>query len=108
MFEDSASVTTIAEFSESGNYVLRLTANDGSMSVIDEVAVLVRPEPPKNQVPVLNLIGDKVVNENELLSFIIIAKDLDNEELDYKAMNLPIGAIFDSSSKEAVKISKPG
>ncbi|HSV37958.1 MAG TPA: hypothetical protein VLI04_04285, partial [Nocardioidaceae bacterium] len=42
-FVDASSVDTTATFSAAGNYVLRLTANDGALSASDTVAVVVHP-----------------------------------------------------------------
>lgn len=41
-FADAASATTSAAFAVAGDYVLRLTANDGATSASDDVAVAVR------------------------------------------------------------------
>ncbi|MBU4333403.1 MAG: hypothetical protein KKD07_03070, partial [Candidatus Omnitrophica bacterium] len=99
-FADRAISNTTATFSEAGTYVLRLTANDGELNSSDELTIIVNSELQKNQVPILNAIGDKIVNENEMLSFAIIANDLDGDVVTYKAMNLPAGAIFDTSTQE--------
>ncbi len=42
-FGSSASVDTTASFSAAGTYVLRLTATDGQLTVVDEVTVFVAP-----------------------------------------------------------------
>ena len=47
-----------------------------------------------NNPPELNPIGDKQVNENELLNFTITASDADNDTLSYYATDLPEGAVF--------------
>ena len=52
-----------------------------------------------NQSPLLGLIGDKSVNEGELLTFIISATDADGDPLVYSAANLPGGASFDPSTR---------
>jgi len=52
-----------------------------------------------NQPPLLNLIGDKSVNEGELLEFTISASDPDGDELSYSASNLPEGTSFDSDNQ---------
>lgn len=52
-----------------------------------------------NQPPVLSFIGDKEVNEGELLSFTIGATDTDSTGVkSYYAENLPAGAEFDSQT----------
>lgn len=45
--------------------------------------------------PLLDPIGDKSVNEGELLSFVVSATDPDGDPLTYSASNLPVGAMFD-------------
>jgi len=52
-----------------------------------------------NQPPVLDLIGNKTVKENELLSFTIHGQDPDpNDVLIYSVSDLPKGASFDSEA----------
>jgi choice-of-anchor A domain-containing protein len=43
IFEDAASPVTTAVFSHPGNYVLRLSANDGAATALSHVAVVVHP-----------------------------------------------------------------
>jgi len=52
-----------------------------------------------NQSPVLNLIGDKSVNEGELLEYTISATDSDGDPLVYSASSLPSGASFDPNNQ---------
>lgn len=52
-----------------------------------------------NRAPVLNSIGNKTVNEGELLSFTVSATDVDGDTLTYTAENLPTGASFDPSAR---------
>ena len=42
-FGDAAAVDTTASFSDAGTYVLRLSATDGQLTVVDEVTVFVAP-----------------------------------------------------------------
>ena len=53
-----------------------------------------------NRAPVLEEIGDKLVNENSLLAFTIHATDPDGDALIYSASNLPPGATFDPSTRK--------
>jgi hypothetical protein len=53
IFANAHALSTTAQFSVTGAYVLRLTASDGSLSASDDIAVTVnstpvRPEPPHN------------------------------------------------------------
>ena len=52
-----------------------------------------------NQSPVLNSIGDKAVDEGELIEFTVSASDPDGDNLTYSASNLPPGASFDSQTR---------
>ena len=52
-----------------------------------------------NQLPVLESIGNKSVNEGELLTFPISATDPDGGSLTYSASNLPSGANFDPDTQ---------
>ena len=52
-----------------------------------------------NQPPLLDLIGEKSVNESELLTFTISATDADGDQLVYSASNLPEGASFDADTR---------
>lgn len=45
LLTDSQSPSTTVSFSEEGNYVLRLTANDGELTSQDEITITVNPAP---------------------------------------------------------------
>jgi hypothetical protein len=47
-FGDASMVDTMASFSDIGTYMLRLTADDGALSAIDEMEVIVTAQPPDN------------------------------------------------------------
>ncbi|MDO8748652.1 MAG: putative Ig domain-containing protein [Candidatus Omnitrophota bacterium] len=51
-----------------------------------------------NNSPVLNSIGNKSVNENVVISFILSATDTDGDTLTYSASSLPSGATLNSST----------
>jgi hypothetical protein len=65
----------------------------------EEYAAMLRDYGGNNQPPVLNAIGDKSVDEGELLTFTISATDPDGDSLTYSASNLPSGATFNSSTR---------
>ncbi len=50
-----------------------------------------------NQPPVLEPIGNKVVNENEAVGITLIATDGDNDDLSYHIGELPEGAVFEGN-----------
>ncbi|MFC2028214.1 LamG-like jellyroll fold domain-containing protein, partial [Chloroflexota bacterium] len=52
-----------------------------------------------NQAPVFNSIGNKSVEEGQLLQFTISATDPDGDALTYTALKLPSGASFDTQSR---------
>jgi hypothetical protein len=53
-FANANAVDTMASFSTDGDYVLRLTADDGALSVTDEMAVTAYPVDTPNQPPLVN------------------------------------------------------
>jgi hypothetical protein len=59
-FGDSSAVDTSASFSTDGVYVLRLSANDGSLSNFDEITVIVNPA--GNQPPAVDAGPDQTIN----------------------------------------------
>ncbi len=48
--------------------------------------------------PVLQPIGSKTVDENQLLAFTVTADDQDYDKLSYTASGIPSGAVFDNDS----------
>ena len=59
-FQDPAAVATIAVFSASGTYVLRLSADDGELVGSDTLTVIVNSG-PVNQAPIVDAGGDQVI-----------------------------------------------
>jgi hypothetical protein len=62
VFSNPASPQTTAEFGAAGVYVLRLEANDGSLTSSDDVSVEVKPLGSANAAPVVNAGRDLTVN----------------------------------------------
>ncbi len=60
-FANANSTTTSVSFSTDGVYVLRLSADDGELSASDDITITVNPEPPVNQVPIVNAGLDQTV-----------------------------------------------
>lgn len=52
-----------------------------------------------NTPPVMELIGNRTVDEGQLLSFTLNAFDSNGDSLSYSASNLPTGAIFNTTSR---------
>ncbi len=66
-------------FFDAANYTAYLTANDGRFgTAVDTVEIIVFND---NQTPVLDFIGDKFVNENDTLQFIVTASDIDDDAI---------------------------
>jgi hypothetical protein len=65
----------------------------------DEIRSLYsNPVPPTNQPPILDEIGSQIIDEGQLLTFLVSATDPDpGSILTYFTTNLPIGASFDTS-----------
>lgn len=53
-----------------------------------------------NEPPIFETIANKEVDEGQILSFMIIAKDANGDTLSYSASNLPSGATFDPVTKK--------
>ncbi|HEY0764376.1 MAG TPA: PKD domain-containing protein [Pyrinomonadaceae bacterium] len=58
-FEDPALKETVATFSESGTYVLRLTATDSELTSQSEVTITVHPQ---NQAPTVSAGADQIIS----------------------------------------------
>jgi len=85
-------------FTQSGTYHVTFGVTDGILS--DEQTVKITVVEFGNHAPVLEPIGDKTIIEGEKLEFSINATDVDGDILNYYALNLPEGALFDSMTKK--------
>ncbi|HXF49601.1 MAG TPA: Ig-like domain-containing protein [Verrucomicrobiae bacterium] len=98
VFVDSAngagSFSWTPSFAQAGSYNVTFIASDGSMADSELVAVLVNNV---NRAPILNAIGSKVTNENQLLQFRVSATDPDGTVPALSAVNLPAGSVFTDS-----------
>ncbi len=56
------------------------------------------PLPPPNEAPVLGLIGNQSVNENQELTFTVSATDPEEDILTYSIQGLPAGATFQNQT----------
>ncbi|MFC1866462.1 putative Ig domain-containing protein [Chloroflexota bacterium] len=52
-----------------------------------------------NSPPAFDSVGDKTTDEGMLIQFTVSATDADDDDLEYSALNLPPGAIFDPESR---------
>lgn len=82
-------------YAAAGTYYVKFIATANGLTDSETIAITVNNI---NRPPVLNSIGNKAVDENELLSFIISARDLDGDEISYSVVGLPPGSSFNSNS----------
>ena len=82
--------------SDSGNYYVDFIATANGLNDTETITIIVGNI---DQPPIFDyLIGDKTVNETELLNFTISATDPDNDTVIYSAIGLPGGGSLDSIS----------
>ncbi len=87
-------------YSQAGNYpnVLFTVTDNGypAMSASESITISVGNV---NRPPQLDAIGNKTIDENNMLQFTVTASDPDNDALTYAASNLPVGAVFDPQTQ---------
>ncbi|MCP4714835.1 MAG: tandem-95 repeat protein [Deltaproteobacteria bacterium] len=84
------------DYTQSGDYNVVFTVSDGEVPVSEAIMITVIDV---NRAPLLDEIGDYIVNENELLTFVITSDDPDNDTLTYAAEDLPGGAAFNTDNQ---------
>jgi hypothetical protein len=85
----------VPSYNQAGNYSVQFTAADNGTPVASSTMDVPITVVNVNRAPVLADIGDKMVDENHILQFSLIATDPDNDMLAFGASNLPAGATFD-------------
>lgn len=83
-------------YNQTGSYQVTFTVSDGSLTDSETITITLIDV---NTVPVLVSIGDKSVDEGELLEFTISATDEDGDPLTYSASNLSDGATFNATTQ---------
>ena len=85
---------------QAGSYLVTFRANNGNSNDSETITITVYPQNmnPNNPSPVLQAIGNKSVDENVSLVFIINATDPNGEPITYSAQSLPSGATLDSQT----------
>jgi len=84
-------------YDQSGSYPnVQFRVSDGTLVDTENITITVNNV---NRAPVLDLIGNKSVNEGQTLNFIINAADPDGDSLTYSALNLPAGASFNAAAR---------
>ncbi|HEG43747.1 MAG TPA: hypothetical protein ENH94_06845 [Phycisphaerales bacterium] len=80
---------------QAGAYTVTFTATDGAASDSETVTITVNNV---NRPPVVDPIGNKVVDEGQAVSFDVTATDADGDTLTLSAANLPQGASFTNAT----------
>jgi len=84
-------------FDQAGTYSdIHFEVSDGELTDSENITITVSNV---NRPPVLNAIGNKSINEGEILEFTISASDPDADPLTYTASNLPLGASFNAGTR---------
>ncbi len=94
--DNSASFSWTPNTIQVGTYTFTARVNDSELESADNFIVEVLPV---NLAPVLDSIGDKTVNENDLLEFSVTANDPDQDTLIYSAAILPPGSTFNTATQ---------
>ena len=101
LFSDFNPLTGIGswtpDYGNAGTYYVNFAVSDGKGGIDNETINITVKD--VNRPPELERIGDRSVNESELLEFIINATDPDGDTLTYSASNLPSGATFDDDTR---------
>ena len=83
--------TWTPSYTQAGTYDVTFAATDGIAQDSETITITVNNT---NRAPVLDTIGDKYVNEDMLLTFVVSATEPDGEDIAYSAAGLPAGATF--------------
>ncbi|MFH1450491.1 MAG: PKD domain-containing protein, partial [archaeon] len=84
--------TWTPDFTQEGIYQITFTANDGNGGIANLIIQITVDN--VNQAPSFQAIGNKDVDEGQLLEFTVTATDADNDVLQLSAANLPAGSKF--------------
>ena len=94
---DTGAGRWITDYNAAGTYYVEFGVCDGKGGIDNETVMITVHN--TNRSPVLESIGDKTVNESELLEFTLNATDQDGDTLTYSASNMPSGATFDTGTR---------
>lgn len=105
-FTNSSIAATTATFSQSGAYLLRLSANDGELSASDEVTVTV------NTAPVVNAGSDQTITSNTVALNGTVSDDgvpsADSLTILWSQLSGPAGVTFSNPGSQATRAIFPG
>ncbi len=91
--EGTRTFTWTPAIGQRGVYQVTFTVTDGMSTDQETVTLTIRRA---NRAPVLDLIGDQVANEGELLQFTVTGSDPDDDPLLFSSSVLPEGAVFEN------------
>ncbi len=83
-------------YDDAGTYTLEFSVTDGKHKDSKSTTIKVNNV---DRAPVLETIGNKLINENILLEFPILADDPDGDTVTYSVDDLPPGATFNASTR---------
>uniref|UniRef100_UPI00101AE36B putative Ig domain-containing protein n=1 Tax=Methanolobus psychrotolerans TaxID=1874706 RepID=UPI00101AE36B len=89
--------TWTPDYNDSGVHVVDFIASSNGLTDSETITITVNNV---DRAPILDPIGNKEVDETELLSFTISATDSDIDDVTYSANDLPVGASLDASTGE--------
>lgn len=79
---------------QAGTHVITLTVIDNKGASDEDTVTVTVESITGGSAPILSPIGNKVISENESLSFVISAFDAEDDFITYSAEDLPEGAMF--------------
>ncbi len=85
------------DYSEAGSYQMIFSVSDGELTDQETITITVNNT---DRAPVLNVIGDKEVDEDSELNFVVSGYDPDGDEIHLSVTDLPEGASFNTSTGE--------
>ncbi len=84
-------------YDQAGSFVnVHFEVSDGELTDTEDITITVNNV---NRPPVFDVIGNKSVNENEVLLFTVLATDPDGDSVNYGVNNLPSGASFTAGTR---------
>ena len=93
----TASFSWTPGFGDTGNHTVTFTVTDDGVPAQSDSETITIAVGDVNRPPVLAPIGNRNVDENQLLSFAISATDADGDAITLTPANLPQGATFDDA-----------
>ncbi|MCP4043052.1 MAG: hypothetical protein GY731_14040, partial [Gammaproteobacteria bacterium] len=107
-FGNPGAIDTTAFFSTAGNYVLRLTADDGTLSASNDVFVTVNPETPQSNYPPVAEDQSVTTNKDSPISITLIATDADGGTLTYTIVNQSANGTFYGTVPDVTYVPNAG